>query len=87
MQEWNMTDENSRFDKVSERARAIVTITLLEHVLSLLAAAGNESPRGVNRQIHSCMKNARTNVAAAQVLLLGLADGKDSPANPIGKQE
>lgn len=26
-----MSDENSRFDKVEERARAIVTITLLEH--------------------------------------------------------
>ena len=72
-----MTDENSRFDKVSERARAIVTITLLEHVLSLISAASNESPRNVNAQLRSCLRNATTNVSAAQVLLLGLADTKE----------
>jgi hypothetical protein len=69
-----MTDENSRFDKVSERARAIVTITLLEHVMSLMEAARREAPRGVD--ISSYLRHCRDNACCAQALLLCMADVK-----------
>jgi len=71
-----MTDENSRFDKVSERARAIVTITLLEHVTSLMEAASREAPRGVD--ISSYLRHVRDNARCAQVRLLGTAEAAAS---------
>jgi len=69
-----MSDDNSRFDKVDERARAIVTITLLEHVVSLLTAASNESPRSehINVQVALITRQIR----ALQAPLLTMADGK-----------
>jgi hypothetical protein len=71
-----MTDANSRFDRVSQRARAIATVTLLEHAASLLVAASNEQPRGMD--LDRDMKCARSAIRAMQRQLLPVADSPDS---------
>lgn len=68
-----MSDENSRFDKVDERARAIASVTLLEHAMSLLAAAAREAPRQMH--IDKDMSNAKRYIESAQSCLLPIADG------------
>lgn len=69
-----MSDDNSRFDKVDERARAIVTITLLEHASSLLTAASNEAPRSEHINVQVALLNRK--IRELQAPLLIMADGK-----------
>lgn len=69
-----MTDENSRFDKVDERARAIIAITLLEHASVMLTQASNEAPRSEHINVQVALLNRK--IRELQAPLLIIADGK-----------